>query len=129
KWRIDAETPSIFNHGRHANALREFQSGNIARIGQRMLQGNIALKLVVEVVRLVGYASAQEDRGSVEYDVIRLRALIDRCRIDKRLKRRSHLALRLCRAIKFGFLKVASSDHGLDVSGSIIERQQGSLSA
>src|SRR5437016_10914543 len=92
-----------------------------------MTQCDIALKLVVEVMRGVGHAAAEECRRSVQNVVVRSRPLVYRSGINKRLKGRTYLALGLRGAVEFGLLKIAPADHGFDVARSIINRQQGPL--
>src|SRR2546423_1379497 len=89
-----------------------------------MYQGNIALKFVIEVVGLIGNAATQEDCRSVQNYVVRLSALVDRGGVDERLKGRTYLALRLSSPVEFRLLKITPADHGFDISGSIVERQQ-----
>src|SRR5581483_6283793 len=117
----------IFDYRIHAGFLREFQSGNIARISKGMSQCNVALEFVIEIVRRIGHAAAEERRGSIENAVVGLSALIHGGGIDKWLEGRTHLALGLSRPVELGLLKIAPADHGFDVACSIVDCQQSAL--
>ena len=102
RWnrRGNAKTPGIVNDRIHTHFLGQLQSWNVARIGQRVPQSDVALKFVIEIMRSIRNASAEERCRGIQNQVVRLGALVDCGGINKRFERRSHLALCLNCAIE-----------------------------
>src|SRR6266478_4938751 len=77
----------------------------------------------------IGTGRSLESYGRVQDCLVRTAALIDQGGIDVRLEGRSDLSQGLSGAIELGEIKVASTDHGLDLAGGVVDGNQRPLSA
>ncbi len=128
--RGDAELARILDDRLDADLLGDLQCRDVARVGDRFAQRDVAPELAVVVRGCIGAGGGHERRRRIEDGVIGRDGLgVDGGGVDERLEGRPYLAERLRRAIELGVSEVAPADHGLDVAGGVVEGQQCDLGA
>src|SRR5580658_456710 len=107
----------------------KLKRGDVSGLGESTSQRNGALKFVVVIVRRIGAGCSLKSYRRVQDGVVGAAALVDHGGIDVRLERRPNLAQGLGRAVEFGEIEVAATDHGLDLAGRVFDGDERSFSA
>src|SRR5882672_1019209 len=94
-----------------------------------MPQSDCALEFSIVVVRRVRAGGSHKCRGDIHHRVLRSRTSVNGSSIDVWLERRSDLAERLSRAVKFRLIEVPASNHGLNFSAHTVNREQCALNS
>src|SRR5215469_7761377 len=118
---------SVVDHRTDANLSGKPHGGNISGFCQCLLQGYRTGKPSIIVVRCIWPDCGDESLWCIENNVQRGCAPIHSSGVDVRLKRGTCLAECLCGAIEFGRLEIPATNHSLNLSASIINRQQSAL--
>src|SRR6185437_3379945 len=129
KRRGDTKLARVVFNRADADLICEFQRRDVQRLRQRAAQRDGSFVVLVVVVRRVRPGGSLEGEWRIQDRVVGTSALIDRGSVDVRLERRSNLPQRLGCAIELGEIKVAPANHGANISGSVVDSQQSSLSS
>src|SRR6266849_2756623 len=126
-WKIygnaggNAKAVRVVDHRLNADAVGKLERGNVSGLGESAPQRDGALKFVVVVVWRIRAGGSLKGYRRVQNSVIGAAALVNRCGVDVWLERRPDLAQSLRGAVELGEIEVTTADHGLDLSGRVID--------
>src|SRR5208282_6050448 len=125
--RGNAEAVRVIDDGLDADVVSQLERGNVSGLGERAPQRDGALKFVVVVVRRIRAGGSLKSYGRVQNRIVGASALVDDGGIDVGLERRPNLAQRLRGAVELGKIEVTAADHGLDLSGRVVDGDERSF--
>ncbi len=122
---FESEAFRVIENVFRSECIHHFDGGNVARLFERVAQRDRPEKLVIVILWTVNLSIARRigDRR-VDQNRCRREAAVDRRRVDDRLEGGTELAVGLNRAIELAAGKAPAADHRLDLTGSVIDRQQ-----
>src|ERR1019366_4674491 len=111
----------------NADAVGKLERGDVSGLCERAPQRDGTLEFVVVVVRRIRAGGGLKSYRRVQNGIVGAAALVDDGGIDIRLERRTNLGPRPRGAIELGEIEIAAANHGLDLSGCVIDGDERSF--